>query len=47
MSTVTTTVSISGMTCSRCVGSVTEELEALDGVPSVSKAGYLVAANEA
>ena len=35
MSTVTTTISVSGMTCSHCVASVTEELEALDGVSSV------------
>ena len=35
MSTVTTTISVSGMTCSHCVASVTEELEALDGVSNV------------
>ena len=27
---------VAGMTCSHCVASVTEELEALDGVESVS-----------
>lgn len=32
----TTTINISGMTCSHCVASVTEELEALEGVSSVS-----------
>lgn len=31
-----TTLNISGMTCGHCVSSVTEELEALDGVESVS-----------
>lgn len=36
MSPVSTTVNISGMTCSHCVASVTEELEALEGVSSVS-----------
>ena len=36
MSTVTTTISVSGMTCGHCVASVTEELEALDGVSSVA-----------
>ncbi|MGG5173090.1 heavy-metal-associated domain-containing protein [Pseudarthrobacter sp. J1738] len=32
----TTTVDVSGMTCGHCVSSVTEELEAIDGVESVS-----------
>jgi copper chaperone CopZ len=32
----TTTVSIDGMTCGHCVSAVTEEIEALDGVQSVS-----------
>ncbi|MBP3044321.1 heavy-metal-associated domain-containing protein [Arthrobacter jiangjiafuii] len=31
-----TTLNISGMTCGHCVSSVTEELEALDGVERVS-----------
>lgn len=31
-----TTVNISGMTCSHCVASVTEELSELDGVENVS-----------
>ncbi|MET4062044.1 copper chaperone [Arthrobacter sp. UYP6] len=31
-----TTLNISGMTCGHCVASVTEELEALDGVENVS-----------
>ncbi|WAP50875.1 heavy-metal-associated domain-containing protein [Arthrobacter sp. ATA002] len=31
-----TTLNISGMTCGHCVASVTEELEALDGVDGVS-----------
>ena len=31
-----TTLSISGMTCGHCVASVTEELEAIDGVDSVA-----------
>ena len=30
-----TTLNISGMTCGHCVASVTEELEALDGVEAV------------
>jgi copper chaperone len=33
---VTTTVSISGMTCGHCVSSVTEELSSLAGVTDVS-----------
>ncbi len=32
----TTTLRISGMTCHHCVAHVTEELEALEGVKSVS-----------
>ncbi len=36
LSTVTTTVDISGMTCSHCVASVTEELEAREGGDTVS-----------
>lgn len=35
MSTVSTTVSVSGMTCGHCVSSVSEELEALAGVENV------------
>ncbi len=35
MSTVSTTVDVSGMTCGHCVSSVSEELEALDGVEKV------------
>ncbi|OFI36879.1 heavy metal transporter [Arthrobacter sp. SW1] len=34
--TIQTNVSVSGMTCGHCVSSVSEELEALDGVKSVS-----------
>lgn len=33
--TVTTTYTVSGMTCGHCVSSVTEELTALDGVTKV------------
>jgi copper chaperone CopZ len=32
MSTVSTTVSVSGMTCGHCISSVTEEIESLAGV---------------
>lgn len=35
MSTVSTTVNVSGMTCGHCVSSVSEELEALAGVEAV------------
>ncbi|MET3919446.1 cation transporter [Arthrobacter sp. UYEF20] len=35
MSTVSTSVSVSGMTCGHCVSSVSEELEALAGVEKV------------
>ncbi len=35
MSTVSTTVNVSGMTCGHCVSSVTEELEALAGVEKI------------
>lgn len=35
MSTVSTTIEVSGMTCGHCVSSVSEELEALAGVESV------------
>ena len=35
MSTVSTTVEVSGMTCGHCVSSVSEELESLAGVESV------------
>jgi len=35
MSTVSTTISVSGMTCGHCVSSVSEELEALAGVEKV------------
>lgn len=31
-----TTLNISGMTCGHCVASVTEEIEAIDGVDSVN-----------
>lgn len=34
-SLITTQVSVSGMTCGHCVSSVTEELEAVDGVERV------------
>jgi len=36
MSTVSTIVEVSGMTCGHCVSSVSEELEALRGVESVA-----------
>jgi len=35
MSTVSTTVNVSGMTCGHCVSSVSEELESLAGVEKV------------
>jgi copper chaperone CopZ len=35
MSTISTTVSVSGMTCGHCISSVSEELESLAGVESV------------
>ncbi len=35
MSTTSTTVSVSGMTCGHCVSSVSEELESLAGVETV------------
>jgi copper chaperone len=35
MSTTSTTVSVSGMTCGHCVSSVSEELESLAGVEEV------------
>ncbi|WP_144629593.1 heavy-metal-associated domain-containing protein [Arthrobacter woluwensis] len=35
-SLITTQVSVSGMTCGHCVSSVTEELEAVDGVERVA-----------
>ncbi len=35
MSTVSTVVSVSGMTCGHCVSSVSEELEALAGVEAI------------
>jgi copper chaperone len=35
MSTVSTSVNVSGMTCGHCVSSVSEELEALAGVEQV------------
>ena len=35
MSTTSTTVNVSGMTCGHCVSSVSEELEALAGVEAV------------
>ncbi len=34
----TTTIHVSGMTCGHCVGAVTEELTALDGVETVDVA---------
>ncbi|WP_072690383.1 heavy-metal-associated domain-containing protein [Rhodococcus marinonascens] len=34
-STVTTTVTVTGMTCGHCVSSVREEIGSLDGVVSV------------
>lgn len=36
MTHFTTTVHVDGMTCTHCIASVTEELEALDGVETVS-----------
>ena len=38
MSTVSTTVEVSGMTCGHCVSSVREELETLAGVETVDVA---------
>jgi copper chaperone len=35
MSTVSTTVSVSGMTCGHCISSVSEEIESLAGVEAV------------
>jgi len=35
MSPVSTTVNVSGMTCGHCISSVSEELEALEGVEAV------------
>jgi copper chaperone len=35
MSPVSTIVNVSGMTCGHCVSSVSEELEALDGVEAI------------
>ena len=35
MSTVSTTINVSGMTCGHCVSSVSEELESLAGVEAV------------
>ena len=35
MSTISTKVSVSGMTCGHCVSAVSEELEALDGVEEI------------
>ena len=36
MSTVSTTVNVSGMTCGHCVSSVSEELESLAGVETIA-----------
>ena len=36
MSHFTTTVHVDGMTCGHCINSVTEEIEAIDGVEDVS-----------
>lgn len=36
MSTITTTVNVSGMTCGHCISSVTEEIESLSGVEEVA-----------
>ena len=36
MSTVSTTINVSGMTCGHCVSSVSEELESLAGVEAVN-----------
>ncbi len=38
MTTTTTTVHVTGMTCDHCVAAVTEELSALTGVTDVSVA---------
>jgi copper chaperone CopZ len=35
MNTITTTVSVSGMTCGHCISSVSEEIESLAGVERV------------
>ncbi|MCO4254485.1 heavy-metal-associated domain-containing protein [Pseudarthrobacter cellobiosi] len=35
MSTISTTVNVSGMTCGHCVSSVSEELESLAGVETI------------
>ncbi|MFF2318060.1 heavy-metal-associated domain-containing protein [Arthrobacter sp. NPDC058097] len=35
MSTISTKVHVSGMTCGHCVSAVSEELEALDGVEDI------------
>ncbi|MET3720157.1 MULTISPECIES: heavy-metal-associated domain-containing protein [unclassified Arthrobacter] len=35
MSIITTTVSVSGMTCGHCVSSVSEEIESLTGVEGI------------
>jgi copper chaperone CopZ len=35
MNTITTTVSVSGMTCGHCISSVSEEVESLAGVEGV------------
>jgi copper chaperone CopZ len=35
MNTITTTVSVSGMTCGHCISSVSEEIESLAGVEGV------------
>jgi copper chaperone CopZ len=36
MSTISTTVNVSGMTCGHCVSAVSEELESLDGVEEIA-----------
>ncbi len=36
MKSITTTISISGMTCGHCVSAVTEELKSLKGVEEVT-----------
>lgn len=36
MSTISTTVNVSGMTCGHCVSAVSEELESLAGVEEIA-----------
>jgi copper chaperone len=36
MSTISTTVHVSGMTCGHCISAVSEEIEALEGVEEIN-----------